>query len=54
MDGGDMRDRLGLFPAGSGPRLLQSTKEVFRFDGDTKEIYLARILSSQIFFQFPF
>lgn len=43
LDGGDSRDRSGLFPQGSGPALLISTKGVFRFDPGTKEIYLAQI-----------
>ena len=43
LDGGDSRDRSGLFPKGSGPSMLLTTKGVFRFDSDTKEIYLAQI-----------
>ena len=43
LDGGDSRDRSGLFPEGSGPTMLLSTKGVFRFDDETKELYLAQI-----------
>jgi len=43
LDGGDSRDKSGLFPIGSGPSALISTKGVFRFDPVTKEIYLSRI-----------
>ncbi|MCX7982905.1 MAG: hypothetical protein N2572_08360, partial [Syntrophales bacterium] len=43
LDGGDSRDRSGLFPPGSGPTMLLSTKGVFRFDPVTKEMYLAQI-----------
>jgi glutaconate CoA-transferase subunit B len=43
LDGGDSRDRTGLFPQGSGPSALISNKGVFRFDTVTKEMYLAEI-----------
>ena len=43
LDGGDSRDKLGLFPQGSGPSMLLTTKGVFRFDPETKELYLAQI-----------
>jgi glutaconate CoA-transferase subunit B len=43
LDGGDSRDRSGLFPKGSGPTMVLTTKGVFRFDAVTKEIYLAQI-----------
>lgn len=43
LDGGDSRDQSGLFPIGSGPTMLLSTKGVFRFDPVTKEMYLAQI-----------
>ena len=43
MDGGDSRDKSGLFPKGTGPTMLLSTKGVFRFDPVTKEMYLAQI-----------
>lgn len=43
LDGGDSRDKSGLFPKGSGPTMLISTQGVFRFDAKTKEMYLANI-----------
>jgi len=43
LDGGDSRDKSGLFPKGTGPTMLLSTKGIFRFDPVTKEIYLAQI-----------
>lgn len=43
LDGGDSRDQSGLFPKGSGPTMLLTTKGVFRFDEETKELYLAQI-----------
>ena len=43
LDGGNSRDESGLFPKGSGPSMLLSTKGLFRFDPVTKEIYLAQI-----------
>lgn len=43
LDGGDSRDASGLFPPGSGPGMLLTTKGVFRFDPETREMYLARI-----------
>jgi glutaconate CoA-transferase, subunit B len=43
LDGGDSRDKSGLFPKGSGPSMLISTQGVFRFDAETKEMYLAHI-----------
>lgn len=43
LDGGNSRDKSGLFPLGSGPTMLLSTKGVFRFDPVTKEMYLAQI-----------
>ena len=43
LEGGDSRDKTGLFPKGSGPVALISTKGVFRFDPVTKEMYLAQI-----------
>ncbi|MCE5210992.1 MAG: glutaconate CoA-transferase [Deltaproteobacteria bacterium] len=43
LEGGDSRDKTGLFPKGSGPSALISTKGIFRFDPVTKEIYLAQI-----------
>ena len=43
LEGGDSRDKTGLFPKGTGPTMLLSTKGLFRFDPVTKEIYLAQI-----------
>jgi glutaconate CoA-transferase subunit B len=43
LDGGDARDRSGLFPKGSGPSKLITNKGIFEFDAVTKEIYLAEI-----------
>ena len=43
LEGGDSRDNSGLFPKGSGPSMLLTTKGVFRFDSATKEMYLAQI-----------
>jgi glutaconate CoA-transferase, subunit B len=43
LDGGDSRDNSGLYPKGSGPTMLLTTKGVFRFDPKTKEMYLAQI-----------
>jgi glutaconate CoA-transferase subunit B len=43
LDGGDSRERSGLFLPGSGPSMLLSTKGVFKFHPQTKELYLAQI-----------
>lgn len=43
LDGGDSRDKSGLFPPGSGPAMLLTTKGIFRFDEKTKEIYLSKV-----------
>jgi glutaconate CoA-transferase subunit B len=43
LTGGDSRDQSGLFPKGSGPSMLLTTKGVFRFDPVTREMYLAQI-----------
>jgi glutaconate CoA-transferase subunit B len=43
LEGGDSRDKTGLFPKGSGPSALISTKGVFRFDPVTKEMFLSTI-----------
>jgi len=43
LEGGDSRDRSGLFPKGSGPTMVLTTQGVFRFDPVTKEMYLAQI-----------
>ncbi|MFP3999629.1 MAG: CoA-transferase subunit beta [Desulfobacterales bacterium] len=43
LEGGSSRDDSGLYPKGSGPSMLLTTKGVFRFDQDTKEMYLSEI-----------
>jgi len=43
LDGGDSREKTGRFPKGSGPSMLLTTKGVFKFDPQTKELYLAKI-----------
>ena len=43
LGGGDSREKSGLFLKGSGPTMLLTTKGVFRFDPETKEICLAQI-----------
>lgn len=43
LEGGDSRDQSGLFPKGSGPTMLLTTKGIFHFDEKTKEIYLAQV-----------
>ena len=43
LEGGDSRDRSGLFPQGSGPSMLLTTKGVFKFQAETNELYLAHI-----------
>jgi glutaconate CoA-transferase subunit B len=43
LDGGDSREKSGLFPKGSGPSMVLTTKGVFRFDPVTKEIYLSQV-----------
>jgi glutaconate CoA-transferase subunit B len=43
LDGDDSRDKSGLFPPGSGPTMLLTTKGIFRFDEKTKEIYLSKV-----------
>ena len=43
LSGGDSRDKSGLFPQGSGPSMLLSTKGIFRFDPETKEMFLSEI-----------
>ena len=43
LEGGDSRDKSGLFPQGSGPCMLITQKGVFKFDDKTKEIYLDQI-----------
>ncbi|MBW2675694.1 MAG: glutaconate CoA-transferase, partial [Deltaproteobacteria bacterium] len=43
LTGGSSRNDSGLFPQDSGPSMLLTTKGVFRFDAETKELYLAQI-----------
>ncbi len=43
LEGGDARDKTGWFPLGSGPSKLITTKGVFEFDSETKELFLAQI-----------
>jgi len=43
LDGGDSRDVSGLFPKGSGPIKLLTTKGVFHFDEKTKEMVLSKV-----------
>jgi glutaconate CoA-transferase subunit B len=43
LEGGDSREKSGLFPPGSGPTMLLSTKGVFKFHPETKELYLAQL-----------
>jgi glutaconate CoA-transferase subunit B len=43
LEGGDSRDKSGIFPKGTGPSMLLTTKGVFRFDPITKELYLTQL-----------
>jgi len=43
LEGGESRNGSGLFPKDSGPSMLLTTKGVFRFDNETKEMYLDKI-----------
>ncbi|MBT7710190.1 MAG: glutaconate CoA-transferase [Deltaproteobacteria bacterium] len=43
LEGGSARDDSGLFPKGSGPSMMISKKGIFKFDPETKELYLAQI-----------
>jgi glutaconate CoA-transferase subunit B len=43
LDGGESRNKTGLFPKSSGPSMLLTTKGLFRFDPVNKELYLAQI-----------
>ncbi|CAB1081750.1 3-oxoadipate CoA-transferase subunit B (EC [Olavius algarvensis Delta 1 endosymbiont] len=43
LDGGDARQRSGLFAPNSGPSRLITRKGIFEFDPETKELCLARI-----------
>jgi glutaconate CoA-transferase subunit B len=40
MGGGDERERSGRYTPGSGPSILITSKGIFRFHKDTKEMYL--------------
>lgn len=40
LGGGDERDKSGRYTPGSGPSLLLTTKAMFRFHPETKEMYL--------------
>lgn len=41
--GGSARDDSGWYPKGSGPKIIITTQGVFRFNEETKEVYLAEI-----------
>ncbi|MBI5584946.1 MAG: glutaconate CoA-transferase [Deltaproteobacteria bacterium] len=43
LEGGDSRERSGLFPPGTGPALLVTTQGIFRFHPETKELYLDQL-----------
>lgn len=43
LEGGDSRDACGLFPKGTGPSMLLTTKGVFRFDDKTREMVLSQL-----------
>ena len=43
LEGGDSREKTGRFPKESGPSMLLTTKGVFRFEPESKELYLAQI-----------
>jgi len=43
LEGGDSREKSGLFPPGSGPTMLLTTKGIFRFHEQTKEMYLSQV-----------
>lgn len=43
LEGGDSREKSGLFPPGSGPTKLISQKGIFKFDPTTREMFLAQI-----------
>ncbi len=43
LTGGSSREDSGLFPKGSGPSMLISTKGIFRFNDETRELYLSEI-----------
>lgn len=43
LEGGDAREKLGLFAPGSGPTMLLTTKGIFHFHEQTREIFLAQV-----------
>lgn len=43
LNGGDSREKSGLFRHGAGPVMLLTTKGVFRFDEQTKELCLTQL-----------
>jgi len=43
LTGGDSREKSGLFPKGTGPSMLLTPQGIFRFDPETKELYLDQI-----------
>jgi glutaconate CoA-transferase subunit B len=44
LDGGDARERSGHYFPNTGPSVLITTKGVFRFDKETKELYLDMVM----------
>ncbi|MBT4268311.1 MAG: glutaconate CoA-transferase [Deltaproteobacteria bacterium] len=42
LEGGDAREKSGLYCPGSGPSMLITQKGIFKFDEVTKEMYLAQ------------
>jgi glutaconate CoA-transferase subunit B len=43
LSGGNSRESSGLFSKGTGPSMLLTTKGVFRFDPETKEMILTQV-----------
>lgn len=43
LSGGDTRESSGLFPVGTGPSLLITSQGCFRFDAQTREMYLVQL-----------
>jgi len=43
LEGGSSRDDSGFYPQGTGPTMLISQKGIFRFDPESKEMYLAHV-----------
>lgn len=43
LDGGDAREKSGMYPKGSGPYMLLTNQGIFRFHEETREMYLAQI-----------